>query len=216
MSFPIPSFDGIVKAFIGMMPAMRRFWKDYINGPAISARLLDSVDNPWRSKNAPGRETVYLLEIRNVGGGVAIPRVFLNDVTDEQDRFAGIVTPVEIFISPEPGLPRLFGEAKIFCTILNVDWTRQEGPSLYFYYPAILNQDRKEERKPWAIRLVGASPLEQQKEIRLAIRVVFYSADDPQKELMDKILRYSVKPLPDSNEYRVRQLKLGHSSIFNY
>src|SRR5258708_7152241 len=117
MASSVPSLETILGWIKGAIPILKRAWMT-LNGPAIGIKLLACDATEWQ------------VEVTNVRGGVAVPRVFLEDVTDDKDRTTRIVTsPVEVY-RLESLLPiRLFGNARAVFGILSVD-NNAAGPLL--------------------------------------------------------------------------------------
>jgi len=193
----------IIAWFKGLLPMIKRF-VSYINGPAIGIKLLSPVNE------------IYNLEIRNIRGGVAIARVFLCDLTGADEQFTGrIVSPIEICQGNTIEWPRLFGQSRALFPILMVDRHNAKGPSLLHKAVGIFSHGGGCSKHPSSSTLIPPSPIQEQKEIRLTIRVVFYSVDEPHTELMEKFLRYLVRPLPEQGTYEVRLIRPKHVSIFD-
>jgi hypothetical protein len=204
----MPDYLSLVEKVLGwvkgLLPVAKRLWKDYLNGPAASVRLLDPVN------------CNHLLEIRNVGGGTVTPRVFLDRVTDNEDRFLPSFVPIaEVNCAGDRDWPRLFGSASALFTILGVDWRDEQRPSLWFHEVVRRRDEKGEEYLQTGSRvLVPPVPMGEHKEIRLTVRVVLCSGDDSQRELVDKVLLYAV--VPELREFKVRYIKPRHKSIFDY
>ena len=164
-----------------------------LNSPVVGAKLLPAVGNDFQ------------FEVRNVRGGTAFARVFLEDVTDDNDRSTGVVTsPVEVYRYDSLELARLFGTARGVYGILSVDRRHQVGPALRVN--TILT-DRNGVRSRGEMFVSGPAPLEGQQEIRLTIRVVFYSDDGGRTELTDADSKYFARPLLIPGDYEVGPLK---------
>jgi hypothetical protein len=186
-----PSFD-TVKSWINPGISTAKRIMQFFQGPEIATKLLAVVD--VRDSH------FYPLEVQNVGGGTAVSRVFLKEVTGGKDRHMGVVTSqVELAESNTQEPTRLFGTARATYSILIVNWQDPTGPSLF-----VVTKENK-----WFPLTVppGPLPLAKHHEIRLVFRVVFYMADDPVREKTDKELTFSIKPNPAQNRFEVTLLK---------
>jgi hypothetical protein len=195
MPIPLPSFDKVLEWIKRLVPAMRRLWRDYINGPAIEAKLLQSATHP-----------VFALEVKNVGGGTVVPFVYLEGVTDEKGRITEIATPTVEIWCESGDQPRLFGSARALFSILIVG-DGLAGWFLYVKEVVVEDENGSFNRVGRTYPLVTPRPMAQHKEIRLRVRVVFCSPNDLKREIIDEAFLYSVMPKGDSGEFTVRLLK---------
>jgi len=100
MKISIPSID-TVRGWINGLRRSFKILRTILLPPAIEVKLVGEVQGCWQ------------LEVRNAGHGVAIPKVFLEDVTDGNGKSTGKVTsPVEIFRLHSTEPLRLFGHAR--------------------------------------------------------------------------------------------------------
>jgi hypothetical protein len=152
----------------------------------------------------------WQLEVRNSWGGVAVPRVFLEDVTDGKGQSTGVVTsPVEVYRLNSLEPIRLFGKARAVYGVLFVDRDRPAGPCLgVCTVNTTKRPDGGDERVRGAVPVNTAAPLDQQGEIRLTFRVVFYSPNKPEEEVTDEVFKFSIIPSTTTGGYDVRPIKL--------
>jgi len=193
MSVSVPPFETIAGWIKGLIPISKRIWMT-LNGPAIGIKLRGFLgDN-------------YVMEVRNVRGGVVIARVFIQDITDNNDKLIGKTIPVEVFESKlEP--TRLFGNSM---AVFNVFTVSREVSCQRLGVWTRLSPDGKKPPGRWFEYLCDRIPLNQQHEMRMTIRVVFYFVDSPTVEVEDQVHRISVVPLPDSGHYSARLIKHRH------
>jgi hypothetical protein len=204
MYVSIPSFEvvhGWLKGIGGMFKKLRAIW----NTPIIVARLQDP--NPVAG--------AYLLEVRIIRGRAAIPRVFLDDVTDGQDKFLGIVTsPVEVYQADTLELTRLGRKGSALFAILIADYRDADGPQLFMPTVITQRQNGQEKRVLSAFPIQPPVPLLRQKELRLKFRVVLYATQNPTEEETAENFRFSVVPLTDAGKYQVQRIGRKRYSTF--
>jgi hypothetical protein len=198
MGISIPSVE-TVRGWVEVMASVfMRVWTN-LYAPVIGVRLLPPVRDTWN------------LEVRNVFGGVAIPRVFVQDVVamiDGRAHSTGDVTSdVEVYRSESLDWIRLSGASRGLFAILSVDRTQAAGPRLRINTVTTDTQDGEEVRSRGQLFINSPAPLAQQAEFRLEIRVDFYDPNDPLRKITDKAICCSVHPVPGTGQYVMRVIK---------
>jgi len=167
------------------------------------ARFLNSPEIGVKPPTFVG-DTLQL-EVQNVRGGRAFPKVFLEDVTDAACKKTGVVTsPIEVYRLESLEPICLAGGARAVFGILSEVVVDGIGSCLRVN-TVLINNGIKSRGQMF---LSEPCPLAQQKELRLTYRVVFYSTNDYWTALEpDESLLYSVTPLPESGKYVLQSVK---------
>jgi hypothetical protein len=198
MAIPIPSYETVASWICGLLPKLKRFWND-LNGPRISAELLYLKPSTSR------------LEVKNCGGGTVFVKAFLHKVTDREGNESGEVTSeIELYASQTLEPVRLHGKARSLYSF----YVCSPGVLLFSTTTHVsLIDGEKKSAGIVSIRIPESS--DSQGETRFQFRVVFYSSQESQEELMDELVEYSISALPNGEGYTIRQIKRRHKSIFD-
>ena len=204
MDLSFPYFDvvrGWVQALFSFLKWLVKAAKG-VNLSTISVKLLGRVGDTWQ------------IEVRNVGWGDAVPKAFLEKITDDKGRPTEKVTSrVEIYRldSLEP-IVLSSKNARAVYGILSIDWRHPAGP--YPRLDAVITEREGEKvvKKKGEMLLNEPGLLEQQHQIRLEIRVVFYPPGNEQ-ELTDAMIVYSVTPA--TGGYDVRPIRPPHMTLYD-
>jgi hypothetical protein len=174
---------------------LRRGWYA-LKGPEIGVKLVHPSAH------------VFRLEVGNIRGAVVNAKVFLDDVTDSQDRTIMADTGIfEIKGNNFPRPVRLFGKAREVFAILTIDWRDAAGP---YYRVDTISMSKDEQgsdtRTIQELKIGISAPVAQHQETRFKFRVVFYDADTG-KEWMDEVFRYAAIPMPSTSEFKLVPLR---------